>query len=321
MSKKDLESAKLAKTDEFYTRLKDIEDELKHYRQHFKGKVVYCNCDDPRVSSFFEYFTENFEFLGLKKLIATCYMNRDESRFSAHNSKSAVHLEYHGDINNNKIVDDDEVGVTSMEGDGDFRSEECVALLKESDIVVTNPPFSLFREYIAQLTAYNKRFLIIGNMNAVGYKEIFPLIQKNAIWLGNNSGSMEFRVPDHYPPRKSRYWEDETGQKWRSMGNTCWFTNLEHEKRNEELHLYKSYTPNDYPQYDNCDAIEVGHTKHIPRDCNRIMGVPITFLNKYNPDQFRIIRFRKGDDGKDLTVNGKSPYFRILIQRKVQHGR
>ena len=301
-----LHQAKSKKQDEFYTQLKDIENELKHYEHHFKNKVVYCNCDDPQVSEFFKYFVKNFEILGLKKLTATCYKSRNFDLFSICDLTSAPFFEYDGD----------EIEFGNLKGDGDFRSDECIAILEEADVVVTNPPFSLFREYVNLMIEHKKKFLIVGNMNAITYKEIFPRIQKNEIWLGNNLGSMEFKVPNHYLPRKSRYWEDDVGQKWRSMGNTCWFTNLEHHKRNKKIILHKKYISEDYPLYDNYNAIEVGKTNDIPKDWNGVMGVPITFLDKYNPDQFEIVKFRKGDDDKDLTVNGKSPYFRILIKMK-----
>ena len=288
---RQLHQGKKNKEDEFYTRLPDIEDELKHYKAHFKDKVVYCNCDDPRVSNFFVYFAENFEVLGLKKLITTCYKSDNIDLFSQNNKERAVYLVYEGDTNNNKIVDDEEIEVLPMKGDGDFRSDECIAILKEADIICTNPPFSLFREYVAQLMEYKKDFLIIGNQNAINNKDIFLFIKDNKLWLGNNSGNMQFKVPDYYPPRKSRFWIDENGQKWRSMGNTCWFTNLNIKKRHDRLEpsLYKEYNERDYPKYDNYDAIEVGRKNDIPLDYDGVMGVPITFLEKYNPDEFEIL--------------------------------
>ena len=225
---RNLYKAKTSKQNEFYTQLSDIEKELKHYKKHFKGKVVYCNCDDPRVSNFFRYFSLNFEKLGLKKLITTSYKNQQMDLFSRNESEQAIYLEYLGDKNSNKVPDPEEIGIKHLEGDGDFRSEESIELLKEADIVVTNPPFSLFRQYVTQLVEHDKQFLIVGNQNALTYKEIFPLIMENIIWLGYESGDMAFRVPDYYEPRATRYWEDESGQKWRSMGNGCWFTNLDH---------------------------------------------------------------------------------------------
>ena len=284
-----LHKAKKAKKDEFYTRLEDINNELKHYREHFRGKTVLCNCDDPRVSNFFTYFAYNFEFLGLKKLITTCYKNQDMNLFSQNKSKQAVYLVHEGDKNGDHIPNAEEIGVMPLKGDGDFRSDECIELLKEADIVVTNPPFSLFREYVAQLVKYDKKFLIIGTQNAITYKEIFPLIKDNKLWLGYKSGYMAFRVAADSEPRKTGYWQDETGQKWRSMGNICWFTNLEIKKRFEDIILYKRYTPEEYPKYDNYDAINVDKVAEIPCDYDGVMGVPITFLDKYNPEQFEIL--------------------------------
>ena len=294
--KRNLDNAKKAKDDEFYTQLSDIENELKHYTAHFKDKVVLCNCDDPRVSNFFHYFAYNFERLGLKRLITTCYKNQDADLFSERKSERAVYLIYDGDKNGNRIPDAEEIGVHPLNGDGDFRSQECIELLKQADIVVTNPPFSLFREYIAQLIEYEKKFLIIGNQNTITYKEIFPLIMQNKIWLGYKTGDMSFKVPADSEPRATRYWQDETGQNWRSMGNIYWFTNLDHKKRHEDLILYKKYTPEEYPKYINYNAIEVSKTELIPMDYDGIMGVPITFLDKYNPEQFEIIGIGNGGE-------------------------
>ena len=315
---KNLHQAKNAKKDEFYTQLPDIENELKHYKAHFKNKVVYCNCDDPRMSNFFHYFSYNFEDLGLKKLITTCYQNHNRDLFSQHNSERAIYLEYYGDKNNNKTPDIEEIGVQYLKGDGDFRSAESIELLKQADIVVTNPPFSLFREYVAQLIQYNKRFIILGNLNAITYKEIFPLIKENKLWFGPSihSGDREFGVPYDYPLKAAGYRIDENGNKFIRVKGVRWFTNLDHNKRHEDLILYKTYTPEAYPKYDNYDAINVDKTKEIPMDYPGAMGVPITFLDKYNPEQFEIIKFRKGNDDRDLSVNGKCPYFRILIKNK-----
>lgn len=285
----NLADAKKAKEDEFYTQLPDIERELRHYKKHFKDKIVYCNCDDPRVSNFFHYFSYSFERLGLKKLIATCYKNQDADLFSQNNSEKAIFLEYNGDKNQNMVPDPNEIGIKLLEGDGDFRSEESIELLKQSDIVVTNPPFSLFREFVTLLNKHDKKFLLVGNQNAITYKEVFRLIMENKLWLGHNNGDMKFRVPDSYPPRETRYWVDEEGNPWRSLGNACWFTNLDISKRHEDMVLYKSYSPAEYPTYANFDGIEVGRTEHIPADYTGAMGVPITFLDKYNPDQFEII--------------------------------
>jgi len=239
---------------------------------------VLCNCDDPRVSNFFKYFAYNFEFLGLKKLIATCYKSQDVNLFSEGTSEQAVYLVYEGDKNGNNIPDDDEIEGLPLKGDGDFRSAECIEFLKEADIVVTNPPFSLFREYIAQLIKYRKKFLIIGPTNALKYKEVFPALMENQVWLGFHNRDMSFKVPQDYEPRQTRYWIDETGQKWRSMGNCCWYTNLDHKRRHEEIILYKNYTPEEYPKYENFDAINVNRNEDIPVDFDGIMGVPITMI-------------------------------------------
>ncbi len=289
MANKNLNAAKEAKKDEFYTQLEDINNELRHYKEHFRGKTVLCNCDDPRVSNFFTYFAYNFEFLGLKRLITTCYKNQDMDLFSQNKCEQAIYLIYDGDKNGNNVPDPEEIGIHPLKGDGDFRSKECIELLKQADIVVTNPPFSLFREYVAQLMEHDKKFLIIGTQNAIHYKEIFPLIKENKLWLGYGAGDMSFKVPNDYEPRETRYWQDETGQKWRSMGNVCWFTNLDHKKRHEEFVFVRRYNPADYPKYANYNAIEVSKTVGIPEDWDGLMGVPDTFLDKYNPDQFEII--------------------------------
>ncbi len=293
-----LRTAKKAKQDEFYTQLADIEREVRHYKKHFKGKVVYLNCDDPRVSGFFHFFSYNFEKFGLKRLIATCYRSATADEFSSNNSEQAVYLEYDGDKNGSMVPDLDEIGIKPLMGDGDFRSEESITLLRQADIVVTNQPFSLFRQYIGQLIEHDKEFLIVGNQNAISYKEIFPLIQQNKVWLGNHSGDMKFKVPDHYEARATRFWVDEDGQKWRSMGNACWFTNMDYRKRHEDLILYKTYDPALYPTYDNYDAIDVSRTVDIPVDYDGVMGVPLTFLNKHNPDQFEIVGIAKAPMGE-----------------------
>lgn len=270
---KNLKSARSNKNDEFYTQLSDIERELKHYRDHFKDKVVYCNADDPRVSNFFHYFSYNFEYLGLKKLITTCYQNKQIDLFSQHDEEEAIYLEYTGEKDGGKVPTVESIGINPLKGDGDFRSLECIELLKEADIVVTNPPFSLFREYVEQLIDYDKDFLIIGNYNAVTYKEIFPLFQENKMWTGFSPRSMEFKTP--------------SGE-MKSV-NASWFTNLDISKRHENLILYKKYDEEYYPTYDNYDAIEVGRVSDIPVNYEGVMGVPITFLDKYNPDQFEIV--------------------------------
>ena len=304
-NKKSLERARDAKQDEFYTQLSDIEKELMHYEKHFEGKVVYCNCDDPRVSGFFNYFSHNFETLKLKKLITTCYKNKERDFFSDNQSEQAIMLEYTGNKSDSRIPDPNEIGIVNLEGDGDFRSKESIELLKQADIVVTNPPFSLFREYVSQLLKYDKKFLIIGNQNAITYKDIFPHIASNRIWLGYNNGGMKFKVPNHYECRTTASWTDETGQKWRSLGNICWFTNLDTSKRHEDLILYEEYNPKDYPKYDNYDAIDVGKVADIPMDYKDVMGVPITFLDKFNPDQFEILGITKPWSNRPIKIYPK----------------
>jgi len=288
---KKLHEARNAKNDEFYTILADIERELRHYKTHFKNKVVFCNCDDPRVSNFFHYFSYNFDQLGLKKLITTCYKNQNIDMFSDQKSERAIYLEYTGDKNQNNVPDPNEIGIKHLKGDGDFRSKECIELLKEADIVVTNPPFSLFREYVSQLMEYDKKFLIVGNWNAITYKEIFKLIKENKVWLGINSNRnfTGFIVPKHYPLHGTEARVDENGNRVVSTNNTCWFTNLDNTKRHEDLIIYRNYNPKEYPQYVNYDAIEVAKTSDIPVDYKGKMGVPITFLDKYNPEQFEIL--------------------------------
>ncbi len=316
MANKNLHSAKKKQEDEFYTQLADIENELKHYEQHFKDKVVYCNCDDPRVSSFFHYFSYNFEKLGLKKLITTCYKNQARDLFSQHDCEEAIYLEYTGDKNGDSIPNPEEIGIHPLKGDGDFRSKESIELLKQADIVVTNPPFSLFREYVAQLMKYDKKFIIIGSQNAITYKEIFPLIAQNKMWLGYKNGDMKFKVPEHYEERQTRFWIDENGQKWRSLGNICWFTNLDHNKRHEKLILYKKYNPEEYPKYDNYNAINVDKVSDIPMDYDGVMGVPITFLDKYNPEQFEIVAFRKDDEGNDYLYSFRTGLIEYIGEEK-----
>ncbi|MCR5183256.1 MAG: adenine-specific methyltransferase EcoRI family protein [Opitutales bacterium] len=329
---KNLTTAKSAKKDEFYTQLCDIENELRHYTEHFRGKTVFCNCDDPYESNFFKYFALNFNRLGIRKLIATCYEGSpvvdNELTLNSKKPYKIVITEV-PDMDGNGAIDLADVKLliksrknilTELHGDGDFRSKECTELLKKADIIVTNPPFSLFREYVAQLVQHNKQFLIIGNQNAITYREIFPLIMKNKIWIGHALSYCAFKVPSHYEEKSNRFWIDETGQKWRSMGNICWFTNLDHPKRHEDLILYKNYNPEEYPKYDNYDAIEVSKTSEIPMDYDGVMGVPITFLDKFNPKQFEIIG--KIDSGKideyniaNPIVNGKPLYKRLAIRR------
>ncbi len=318
-----LHKAGKAKKDEFYTQRVDIENELRHYRAHFKDKVVLCNCDDPRESEFFKYFAENFERLGLKRLIATCYKSQNKDLFSYQDSERAIWQVYEGDVNGNMTVDDSEIGVHELKGDGDFRSPECVEILKTADIVVTNPPFSLFREYVAQLVKYDKKFLIIGNVNAITYKEVFPLFMANRIWLGVSihSGDRKFGVPEDYPLNAATCGIDENGQRFIRVKGVRWFTNLDYPQRHENLPLYKQYTPEEFPRYDNYDAIEVSKTADIPYDYDGVMGVPITFMDKYNPEQFEIVgldRYVKDNPkyGHRFTLGGKETYARILIRHK-----
>ena len=282
----NLRAANKKKSDEFYTQLSDIENELRHYKQHFKNKVVYCNCDDPRVSNFFNYFSLNFETLGLKKLITTCYKNQDWNLFSQNTSEKAVYLEYEGDKNGNKVPDPEEIGIHPLKGDGDFRSEESIELLKQADIVVTNPPFSLFREYVDQLIKYDKKFLTIGNINAISYKNCFEYIKSNKLWLGYNT---------------VRYFQKPDGSMYETA-RSFWYTNLDINKRHEDLILYKKYNEDEFPKYENFDAINVNKAIDIPIDYQGLMGVPITFLDKYNPDQFEIIGLGISNSGIEMGV-------------------
>jgi len=286
ISNKDLKSAKKNKKDEFYTQLTDIEKELGHYKEHFKDKIVFLNCDDPKESNFWKYFELNFKYLGLKKLISTHFGN----------GRPAYKLEK----NNGEIIK------TKLKQNGDFRSPECIEILKEADIVVTNPPFSLFREYIKQLIEYNKKFVIIGSINALSYKDIFKLVKENKVWLGHSihSGDREFKVPEDYPLNASGYRIDNNGVKYIRVKGVRWFTNLDYKERHEDLILYKKYLPEEYPKYENYDAINVDVTKQIPVDYKGLIGVPITFIDKYNPDQFEIIAL--GIVGSiDFTSNRK----------------
>lgn len=298
--------------DEFYTQLSLIESELKHYKGHLKDKIILCNCDDPFESNFFKYFAMNFNSLGLKKLIATCYATSPllYTQLSFDGEETVVGKEvckkkpYKIEIT--EVTDENQDGridlsdveyllknrknvLTLLQGDGDFRSPECVELLKQADIVVTNPPFSLFREYMAQLMEYKKSFIVIGNQNAVAYKDFFPLLAENKVWLGYMSGHFWFAVPDTYEEKATDFKIDKDGQKWRRMGNICFFTNLDIEKRHEDMTLFRTYAPDIYPTYDNYDAIEVSRTADIPCDYYGVMGVPITFMDKHNPDQFEVV--------------------------------
>ena len=317
----NLRKASTAKKDEFYTQLSDIEKELKHYKNHFKGKVVLCNCDDPRVSNFFHFFSYNFEKFGLKKLIATCYKNQDSDLFSQNNSERAIYLEYTGDKSGNNVPDAEEIGIKHLQGDGDFRSKECIELLKQADIVVTNPPFSLFREYVAQLVEYDKKFVIIGNLNALTYRDIFKLVKENKLWFGHSihSGDREFRVPQDYPLNAAGSRVDEEGNKYIRVKGVRWYTNLDFNERHEDLILYKTYNEEEYPKYENFDAINVDVTKDIPVDYAGAMGVPITFIDKYNPDQFEIIGLGISNSGIEIGVEPYKPEhkkYRKEIQKR-----
>lgn len=314
----NLHAAKKNKNDEFYTQRSDIENELKHYKAHFKGKTVFCNCDDPEWSNFWFYFSQNFDHLCLERLISTHY-REDGSSYMLEMVSSRLPLERFRKV--------------ELKGNGDFRSDECVELLKQSDIVVTNPPFSLFRDYIAQLDEHRKGFIVLGNVNAVTYKEVFKLFAANKIWFGPSisSGDREFRVPSHYPLAAAGFRTDSEGNKFIRVKGVRWFTNLDHKKRHERLELYMRYTenPERYPRYDNFDAIEVSKVKEIPEDYFGAMGVPITFLDKFNPDQFEILwTTDRGGDGQlehikklhtrydSPVVNGRGLYKRIIIRRK-----
>ncbi|MDI9359047.1 MAG: adenine-specific methyltransferase EcoRI family protein [Phycisphaerales bacterium] len=325
---KNLHAAKTAKKDEFYTQLPDIERELKHYKDHFKNKVVLCNCDDPRVSNFFHYFSYNFKTLGLKKLITTCYKSQYRDLFTKNDSEKAIYLEYLGEKNNGSVPTPEQIGIKHLKGDGDFRSAECIELLKQADIVVTNPPFSLFREYMTQLIDYGKKFLVISNKNAITYKECFKLIKENKMWVGVEpmSTDMLFDVPQEnskvlIETKKLGSAYKIINGKVKARAQAIWFTNLDYKERHEDLILYKKYTPKEYPKYDNYHAINVDKTKDIPTDYKGAMGVPITFLDKYNPEQFEILgidRYIENNPnyGHRFKMNNKEIYARIIIKHK-----
>ena len=349
---RNLRQARKAKKDEFYTQLADIEKELKHYKDQFRGKIVYCNCDDPYESNFFKYFAANFNSLGLKKLITTSYSGspvagKQLPLFEIEGLKEIkpkdaeahrIEINEVPDFNKDGAIDLKDIEqllkhtanvCAPLKGNGDFRSEECIELLKQADIVCTNPPFSLFREYVAQLVEYDKKFLIIGNINAITYKEIFKLIKNNKLWLGitMDGRNVWFRVPDDYPINENvANSKIINGEKYLFVKGCVWFTNLDTVKRHEELVLYKKYNPKEYPKYDNYDAIEVSRVSDIPMDYDGVMGVPITFVSHYNPDQFEIIDinphfFTVVEQGlpkpPQLKIHGrKDPYARILIRNK-----
>jgi hypothetical protein len=283
-----LSKAKKNKNDEFYTKLIYIENELKHYKHHFENKVVFCNCDDPEWSNFYIFFKSKLNEYKIKKLIFTHY--KDNNLYDQLYKLECITI-----VNNNGLIIENK---TYLKDNGDFRSEECIELLKQSDIVCTNPPFSLFREYMDQLNKYNKEFLIIGNMNSIACKDIFNLVKDNKLWLGVSPRGMFFKTKDG-------------GDK---EVNAAWFTNLTHNKKNEDIYLNAKYSTETYSNYDNHTAIEVSKTKNIPCDYKGIMGVPLTFLDRYNPEQFEIVGLKKGLDGKDLRLNNKVLYTRILIK-------
>lgn len=323
---KRLGQAKLAKQDEFYTQLSDIENEMRHYKKHFKDKTVFCNCDDPFESNFFKFFVLNFNRLGLKKLIATCYSEspiagNQLSLFDVIGNESKADTPYRAivtsvyDVTGDGGIDMFDVAelfrsgentLEELQFDGDFRSAECLELLEEADIVVTNPPFSLFRDYVSTLISYKKQFIIIGSMNAIKYKEVFPLIKNNEMWLGHKSlsGGMDMIVPDKVfdSNKVTKYHVNERGEKIVNVMGVCWFTNLDIKKRHENLILIKRYDPGSYPTYSNYDAIEVQRVADIPCDYAGKIGVPITFMDKYNPDQFEIIGYACGHLGQSIGV-------------------
>jgi len=333
----DMQKAQRDKKDEFYTQLSDIEAEMKYYKAHFKGKTVFCNCDDPYESNFFKYFAMNFNYLGLKKLIATCYASSPimYTQLTLWGEEELVNkCEYGGkpykveitsveDANGDGAIDLEDIEILLkrnkpqlLKGDGDFRSDECIELLKEADIVVTNPPFSLFRQYVSVLEKYKKSYLIIGNVNAINYKEIIPLVMDNKIWLGASihSGDREFRVPDNYPLEAAGCRIDNIGNKYIRVKGVRWWTNLDYQQRHEDLILYCKYSPERYPKYDNYNAIDVNVTKEIPCDYYDVMGVPLTFIDFYNPEQFEILGITSGRDEFDPLAYPSKRYI-----NPVQH--
>ena len=341
-SSSSLMKAQKEKNDEFYTSLEDIEKELKYYREQFKDKIVFCNCDDPYESNFFKYFALNFNFLSLKKLICTCYagspiqaeqlslLDVSGIKVKKEDSKLPYKIEITevDDENGDGAIDLSDVEtllknnnntLSLLKGDGDFRSQECIDILKEADIVVTNPPFSLFREYVAQLEKYNKKYLIIGNINSTAYKDFFKLIKENKVWMGASihSGDREFRVPSYYPLNASGTRIDEMGNKFIRVKGVRWWTNLDYKERHEKLILYRKYNPEDFPTYDNYDAINVDKTSEIPIDFDGVMGVPITFLDKYNPEQFEIIGCSSRENSGSVKRLHDNSYYNGYTRGKV----
>lgn len=326
---RSLRAAAASKKDEFYTQLTDIEKELLNYKKHFKNKIILCNCDDPRKSNFFLYFLNRFEVLGLKGLITTCYKSQQPDFFSKNDSESGIYFEYFGEQKGKRVPDPAKIKPKALKGNGDFRSDECVTLLKKADIVVTNPPFSLFREYVMQLMTHKKKFVIIGNQNAITYKEIFKLFKEDKIWLGQSihSGDREFGVPEYYPLNAAGSRVDSDGNRFIRVKGVRWFTNLDYAERHNDLILYKTYKKAEYPKFDHYDAINVNKTKDIPKDYRGAMGVPLTFLDKFSPEQFEIIdglnRYSilegptKNTRGKYLAqVSGTPTYIRVVIRNK-----
>ena len=308
ISNKNLKKAKNSKSDEFYTQLSDIEKELKHYKKHFKGKVVFCNCDDPRVSYFFHYFSYNFEQLGLKKLITTCYKSQNPDLFSDNKSEKAIYLEYTGDKNGGNVPNPNEIGIKHLKGNGDFRSKECIELLKQADIVVTNPPFSLFREFVSQLIEYNKKFIIVGHQNAITYRDTFKILKENKMWLGYGfNRNMAHFLNRHYVDYAS---DADHKEGMIRVSGVVWFTNLDITKRHEDYIIFQKFYGNEsaYPKYDNYDAINIDKTKDIPEDYEGVMGVPITFLTKHNPDQFEIVGLGNSRENFSPNKDYINPY-------------
>lgn len=326
----NLHRAKKERDDEFYTTYETIEKELTHYISQFKGKTVLCNCDNPFVSNFCKFFLRNFNILGLKRLICTSYMSFNSMQTSVFDVEPIHKFGCVLDVKkiSADFLSDDSISdflifsVKPLKGSGDFRSSECLKYLRQSDIVVTNPPFSLFKEMVSVILRHKKQFLLIGNQNALTYKEIFPLIKNNIIWTGYQFGEMQFKVPANSEPRSTRYWVDDTGQKWRSLGNAMWLTNLDNEKRHKNLKLTQKFNPLIHPRYDNYNAIHVRNITEIPFDYNGIMGVPITIINRYNSEQFEIVgEANHGSDNKyDIfkpILHGREVFKRILIRNKA----
>ena len=326
MGNSNLNMARRARKDEFYTQYETIEEELIHYKKHFEGKTVYCNCDDPRWSNFFKYFVDNFHELKLKRLIASCYVDQSYNLFTINDKrKPAVWASYDGWLVDGRAPKVSEIEAKELKGDGDFRSEECIELLKQADIIVTNPPFSLFREFVPMLMEYDKKFLVLGTTNAITYKDIFPYIKDNKLWPGVSfNKTIEFEVPDHYDTSKAI---EKDGKKIIKVPAISWWTNLDYPRKHQDIILFREYKGNEdkYPKYDNYDAINVDRVAEIPKNYEGAMGVPITFIGQWSPKQFEIIGITKSWDNNEYKsypgieapiVNGKKLYARLLIQNK-----